>query len=263
MKKNELKQPTFRVVSSPYRLPYTVQVRWYAAISTWTFSDISNFTSYAFKHIQIANRLWFDMHTDLVASSVIRTPNSIYGHIQSICGNWIYGNSWAVHFVRSLTYSHHTGQKELRCHSGDGWSASNGSQCECARDITLLRDVFYSLYYNTFWRDWTWKGKKAGLTFSEAQCRKMAKQRYHIWVVFSLFVFFFLDWDERYRPFDRLILRIGRWEINIPFDYIHWAAHIRPVDLVVVFSYSFDHFSLTMSDYFTVCMLITGRLIFT
>lgn len=194
MKKNELKQPTFRVVSSPYRLPYTVQVRWYAAISTWTFSDISNFTSYAFKHIQIANRLWFDMHTDLVASSVIRTPNSIYGHIQSICGNWIYGNSWAVHFVRSLTYSHHTGQKELRCHSGDGWSASNGSQCECARDITLLRDVFYSLYYNTFWRDWTWKGKKAGLTFSEAQCRKMAKQRYHIWVVFSYFVFF--SWTE-------------------------------------------------------------------
>lgn len=80
---------------------------------------------------------------------------------------------------------------------------------------------------------------------------------------FFLFLFFFLDWDERYRPFDRLILRIGRWEINIPFDYIHWAAHIRPVDLVVVFSYSFDHFSLTMSDYFTVCMLITGRLIFT
>lgn len=161
--------------------------RWYAATCTFSryIGDSDCFFSFSML-IWYAHRF---------------SPGSIYrsrGHIQNI--HMKIDTTTAKATGKQLCF---TQKRTATCHSCDGWSASNGSQC--ARDITLLRLFFALLNAGRFFfgRDTPVRAK-------------MAKQRYDIWVVLLL--------EELYRPFDRLIFRDSFSMRNKYFFWLHTSS---------------------------------------
>lgn len=120
-------------------------------------------------------------------------------------------------------------------------------------DITLLQCDYFLFVcikctlLNSFWLRHVYKKHTHG--------KKMVEVRYHIWVVFIpsshysihagnfccwCFCFEWMRKNARHCRFDRLISRVDRWEINIPFDplqsgiqlcAIHWSSsnHFSPL----------------------------------
>lgn len=105
--------------------------RWYAAIFLNIFSQLR---SNLFICIHRPAQAWFDMHTvDFRCFSIQTLFTDIFKTFTSWSRFFRSFAHWIDDTVTSVFSSH---KKELRCHSGDGWSVSNGSQCvhEGARD---------------------------------------------------------------------------------------------------------------------------------
>lgn len=200
---------------------------WYAAISIrWIFFNRILFryisTVHKSRWLQLSRLIWY-------AHPIFSTA------CPSSANETLFTNIFKTFKLKSkpnktkiVVFTQNFKKRELPMSFVDGWSASNGSQCERAR----LRHHFITIYTYFFFAFSIFLRRKHFLANEingassvvvrlllrqQAQwCYEMAKHRYHIWIVF-LFQLNESEW-ETLSPIWQTYFRFSLDQINIPFD---------------------------------------------
>lgn len=141
----------------------------------------------AFIHPQLRPQIarWFDMHTDFRHS--IAPNETLFTDIFKTFFCW----SWTTATTTRTSFTQRPNNKQKKTRNSDviRWMDEVQVMAVNARATSLYYEIFcfikcflakYIKKTHTHTPTTMWTDR-----FGEAQCRKMAKQRYHIWVVFS------------------------------------------------------------------------------